>query len=146
MTVHWSSLVLVRAREILESQSVQTWFEKDVYFNPNINTPAKGPLPPVPIIYAFSLYFEIENNCVYICSVGVEPVTYICSKFNKKTIRFFFSVNATWIFFFLFLFILPYALTDILGRLAQRLLVQDSKKGKIIVQRFKTIKVKDKNR
>ena len=27
-----------------------------------------------------------------------------------------------------FLFILPYALTDILGRLAQRLLVQDSKK------------------
>ena len=29
-------------------------------------------------------------------------------------------------FLFFFLFILPYALTDILGRLAQRLLVQDS--------------------
>ena len=39
---------------------------------------------------------------------------------------------------------LPYALTDILGRLAQRLLVQDSKKGRIIVQRFKSITVKDK--
>ena len=45
-----------------------------------------------------------------------------------------------------FLFILPYALTDILGRLAQGLLVQDSKKGRIIVQRFKSIKVKDKSR
>ena len=45
-----------------------------------------------------------------------------------------------------FLFILPYALTDILSRLAQRLLVQDSKKGRIIIQRFKSIKVKDKNR
>ena len=45
-----------------------------------------------------------------------------------------------------FSFILPYALTDILGRLAQRLLVPDSKKGRIIVQRFKSIKVKDKNR
>ena len=46
--------------------------------------------------------------------------------------------------------ILPYALTDIPGRLAwsvaQRLLVQNSKKGRIIVQRFKSIKVKDKNR
>ena len=31
-------------------------------------------------------------------------------------------------FFSFFLFILPCALTDILGRLAQRLLVQDSKK------------------
>ena len=29
-----------------------------------------------------------------------------------------------------FIFILPYALVDILGRLAQCLLVQDSKKGK----------------
>ena len=45
-----------------------------------------------------------------------------------------------------FLFTLAYALTDILGRLAQRLLVQDSKKVRIIVQRFKSIKVKDKNR
>ena len=45
-----------------------------------------------------------------------------------------------------FLFILPYALTDILGRLAQRLLVQDSKKGRIIVQRFKYKKAKDENR
>ena len=43
-----------------------------------------------------------------------------------------------------FLFILPCALTDILGKLAQRLLVQDSKKGRIIVQRYKSIKVKDK--
>ena len=34
----------------------------------------------------------------------------------------------------------------LLGRLGQRLLVQDSKKGRIIVQRFKSIKVKDKNR
>ena len=42
--------------------------------------------------------------------------------------------------------ILPYAFTDILGRLAQRLLVQDSKKGRIVVQRFKSIKVKNKNR
>ena len=32
--------------------------------------------------------------------------------------------------FSFFLFILPYALTDILGRLAKRLLVQDSKKRK----------------
>ena len=46
----------------------------------------------------------------------------------------------------IFFFILPYALTDILGRLAQRLLVQGSKKGRIIVQWFKSRKVKDKNR
>ena len=45
-----------------------------------------------------------------------------------------------------FLFILPYALTDILGRFAQRLFVQESKKGRIIVQRFKSIKVMEKIR
>ena len=45
-----------------------------------------------------------------------------------------------------FLFILPYALVDILGRLAKRLLVQEGIEGRIIVQRFSSIKVKDKNR
>ena len=40
-------------------------------------------------------------------------------------------------------FILPYALADILGRLAQRLLVADRKRW-IIVQRFKRIKTDDR--
>ena len=37
----------------------------------------------------------------------------------------------------------PYALADILGRVAHRLLVSDRKR-RVIVQRFKSIKVKNK--
>ena len=45
----------------------------------------------------------------------------------------------------IYLCILPYALADILGRVAHRLLVSDRKR-RVIVQRFKSIKVKNKNR
>ena len=46
------------------------------------------------------------------------------------TSRFAFKKKLTCIIYlFIYLFILPYALTDILGRLAQRLLVSDRKKG-----------------
>ena len=73
---------------------------------------------------------------------NVGAVCYECC--NLKTVTDL--AGAFLSFYSFFLFVLPYALTDILGRLAQRLLVQDSKKGRIIVQRFKSIKVKDKNR
>ena len=45
----------------------------------------------------------------------------------------------------IYLCILPYALADILGRVAHRLLVSDRKR-RVIVQRFKSIKVKNINR
>ena len=75
-----------------------------------------------------------------------EQIFSLCYFYGKNMylvwIKKYMQLISFFLFFF-FLFILPYALADILGRLAQRLLVQDSKKARIIVQRFKSIKMKD---
>ena len=99
--------------------------------------------------FTFWISFALVFSFIF-CSVlifAVSPFYILIYMFS--VMMHWYVMGLSWkpnIFLSFFLFILPYALTDILGRLAQRLLVQDSKEGRIIVQRFKSIKVKDKNR